>query len=393
MTTINDIVFPELASEDLEKVKQCAIKKSFKKDDVIFSEGDEADTMYFIDSGKLSVVIQKFTQQEAVATLQASDCVGEMAFFNGEKRSASVIAQTDCVLLEVNRTNFMKLLSEDENLASRFMKINEARVHDLSVKEVLIDDHTSSNHGKFHLGIKGDPSIRESVFMRERYQSVVDGVLPQLQLTLFELLMNRCAYEVVIHFNSGEVLVKSIFNPFFDEIHQATKLVSKSYINRHFPLLDYDEKVKMVARMMTHLSGDPAMDKLDSFTRNHLEMSYNSWNPLKSKEIANTVSKLLSLRKIPEFYLRNFTISMIRDSIRLQFNCDGTHLLDSEAYQDFLKDNLMKEDELFEVDRRNNNRRNSASSLADLKATYTDRRSPPGRRQEDWDVLYQALNV
>lgn len=190
------------------------------------------------------------------------------------------------------------------------------------------------------------------------------------------------------------MLVKSIFNPFVDDIHPATKLISKAYINRHLPKIDYDEKIRVVQRMMAHLSEEPSLDTLDDITRGKLEMTYKSWSPLKPKELANTVSRLLSLRNIPDFYLRNFTISMIRDSIRLQFNCDGTHLLDGKAYQEFLKNNLIEEDEPFEVDRRKTNRRNLASDPEYLN-TFADRRSPPGRRQQDWDDLarHQAPNA
>ncbi|MCK4950436.1 MAG: cyclic nucleotide-binding domain-containing protein [Gammaproteobacteria bacterium] len=392
MTDTKDTTALELASKDLEKIKQCATQKSFKEDEVIFSEGDEANNMYFIESGVLSVMIQKFTQQQTVDSLKAGDCFGEMAFINGERRSASVIAITDGVLLVVDRTAFMKLLSEDGELASRIMAIVEARNHNLADKETLIDDHTAGSGEKFHLGIKGDPSLRESAFMRERYESVVDGILPQLQPALYDLLMNRCVYEVLIHFNSGEVLVKSIFNPFVDNIHPVAKLISKAYVNRHFALVDYDEKIKMVGRIMGHLSKDPSLDNLDDINRGKFEMTYKSWNPLKPKDIANTVSRLLSLRNIPDFYLRNFTISMIRDSIRLQFNCDGTHLLDGESYQEFLKNNLMEDDDPFEVDRRKASRRGQTSDPVYLK-DFADRRRPPGRRQEDWDALYQTLNA
>jgi len=392
MTRIDKPAPQELAYEDLEKIKQCAIMKSFRKDEVIFAEGDEAGNMYYIESGELSVVIQKFTRQETVASLKAGDCVGEMPFFNGEKRSASVIAQTDSVLFVISRTAFTKLLSEDKALSSRVKAIIEERYLDLAEKETLIDDHTTGHSGKFHLGIKGDPSLRESAFVRERYESVVDGVLAQLQPALYDLLMNRCVYEVLIHFNSGEVLVKSVFNPFVDDIHPVTKLVSKAYVNRHFPILAYDEKISMVGRMMTHLSGDPCLENLDDIKRSKFEMSYKSWSPPSPKDVANTVSRLLSLRNIPDFYLRNFTISMIRDSIRLQFNCDGTHLLDGESYQEFVKDNLIEEDEPFEMDRRKTSRRNRINDPEHLD-TFSDRRRPPGRRQQDWDALCQELDA
>jgi len=393
MTNKTETAIPDLSSEDLETIKQCAASKSYKKDEVIFSEGDEADNMYFIESGTLSVTIQKFTAQQTVALLEAGDCVGEMSFFNGEKRSASVIAKTDAILLVVNRDIFMKLLSDDEELAFRIRTIIEARNSDLAVKENVIDDHISGSNEKFHLGIKGDPSLRESAFMRKRYESTVDRILPLLQLSLYDMLVNRCIYEVLIHFNSGEVLVKSIFNPFVDDIHQASKLVSKAYINRHFPPLDYNEKVNAIRRMMDHISGDDCMSNLDNITKNKLDMFYKSWNPLKPKEIAQTVSRLLSLRNIPDFYLRNFTISMIRDSIRLQFNCDGTHLLDGKSYQEFLQNNLIDGDEVFELDRRKNNRRNPENESIGFAKPFTDRRSPPGRRKEDWEKLYETLSV
>jgi len=365
-----------LTGDDLDKINQYATKKSFLKGEVIFSEGDEADCMYYIESGELSVGIQKFTQQETVSSMKAGDFVGEMAFINGENRSATVTAQTDCILLVISRAAFTELLSEDKELASRINAIVESRNNELADKENLIDniDHSKS----FHLGIKGDPSLRESAFIRERYESVVDKILPQLQSALYELLVNRCIYEVLIHFNSGEVLMKSIFNPLVDEIYPATKLVSKAYINRHFPKVDYNEKIDIARRLMGYLSGDPGLDKLDEINRNRLAMSFKSWVPLEQKDIANTISKLRALRNIPDFYLRNFTISMIRDSIRLQFNCDGTHLLDSESYQVFLRNNLMEENGLPEVDRRKVNRRVSSMVVS------SDRRCPPGRRDEDW---------
>lgn len=393
MTIKNEIVIPELSSKDLDTIKQCAVRKSFSKADVIFSEGDEADNMYFVEMGTLSVTIQKFTVQQTVALLEVGDCVGEMSFFNGERRSASVIANTDAILLEVSRDIFMRLLSEDEELAFRIRTIIEARNRDLAMKENVIDDHISGNNDKFHLGIKGDPSLRESAFMRKRYESIVDKILPLLQLSLYDMLVNRCVYEVLIHFNSGEVLVKSIFNPFVDEIHQASKLTSKAYINRHFPLLDFNEKIKVIQRMMNHICNDDYISTLDNITKSKLDMFYKSWIPLRPKEIAQTVSRLVALRTIPDFYLRNFTISMIRDSIRLQFNCDGTHLLDGKSYQELLQNNLIDGEEVFELDRRKNNRRKTDNESDKFTLPFNDRRTPPGRRKEDWEKLNETLSI
>ncbi len=58
------------------------------------------------------------------------------------------------------------------------------------------------------------------------------------------------------------------------------------------------------------------------------------------KEIESIMSKLIELRNVPSFYLRNIGINIIQDAIRLQFNCDGTHIVSSEDYQQFIEKNF-----------------------------------------------------
>ncbi len=36
--------------------------------------------------------------------------------------------------------------------------------------------------------------------MRERYESIVDKILPELQSSLQELLLNRCIYRVFLNY-------------------------------------------------------------------------------------------------------------------------------------------------------------------------------------------------
>jgi hypothetical protein len=52
------------------------------------------------------------------------------------------------------------------------------------------------------------------------------------------------------------------------------------------------------------------------------------------------VFSLPVLRRIQNFYLRNVTISIIRDAIHMQFNCDGTHIVSADDYTRFLEENL-----------------------------------------------------
>jgi len=52
------------------------------------------------------------------------------------------------------------------------------------------------------------------------------------------------------------------------------------------------------------------------------------------------MGSLKTMRDLPDFYLRNITICVVQDMIRLQFNCDGTQIVRTEHYKKFLEDNM-----------------------------------------------------
>lgn len=332
----------ELTGDDFEKIKRLATTQHYKKDDLIFSEGDAAVYIYFIQSGRVSIFIQKFTRREEISVLGPGDYFGEMAVFSNDKRAASVVALTDTVLLSVAKPVFLDLLKTDRAIADKIDRILARRNEELVLKENLLDSICVKGRN-LRISIKGDPSLRESAFSRERYESVVDKVLPRLAPRLEDLLLNRCVYEILMHFNSGEVHVASVFDPFNEEIHPANKLVDEAYIDRHFPRITYQQKTAMIKRLYAAIAGDPCFAGLPDHLKHIFSDCYDSWEPVAPAEISNTLSRLTTLRTIPNFYLRNFAISLTRDAIRMQFNCDGTHIVTSEDYPRFLEENLATE--------------------------------------------------
>ncbi len=67
---------------------------------------------------------------------------------------------------------------------------------------------------------------------------------------------------------------------------------------------------------------------------------YEKWKPLPCGDITNILAQLHALRKIPNYYLRNITAGIIHNAIRMQFNCDGTHIVSADDYQRFIDENL-----------------------------------------------------
>jgi non-specific serine/threonine protein kinase len=71
-------------------------------DEVIINEDEEANWFGILAKGRLKVTKQGTT----ITTLDAGQCVGEMAYLNVElpKRSATVIAASDCELIKINNS-------------------------------------------------------------------------------------------------------------------------------------------------------------------------------------------------------------------------------------------------------------------------------------------------
>ncbi|SPQ01705.1 hypothetical protein NBG4_670014 [Candidatus Sulfobium mesophilum] len=206
--------------------------------------------------------------QEEIGILGPGEYFAEMAFFYKDKRTASATALTDTTLLRVGKKVFLELIRSDSSIASRIRAIITRRNEELLLRESLVDI-TGIQSKNFHLSIKCDPSMRETTFTRERYESVVDKVLPLLEPRLIDLLLNRCIYQIYVGFNNGEVRTSSVFDPFNEEIHQANKLVDEAYIECHFAEVSYEQKVPMLRRLYEAVAFDPVFRGLpDHFKKN-----------------------------------------------------------------------------------------------------------------------------
>lgn len=69
--------------------------------DVLCAPGDTATDMYFLQSGKVLVFVQKGSQITPLAYLEKGEIIGELSFFDHEPRSAGVICVSDCSFIKI----------------------------------------------------------------------------------------------------------------------------------------------------------------------------------------------------------------------------------------------------------------------------------------------------
>ena len=331
-----DSILSVIDHEEFNKIKSLSELVTFPPGKRLFSEGDASDQIYFIDSGRVSIFIDKFNTIEELEVMGPGSCFGEMAVFDNDRRTASAMTLEETQLSVLSKEKFLALMTQDSHISHKIRSLLNKRNEDLVLKEKLITE-TGRN---MHIGIKGDPSLRESAMTRERYVSVVDKIMHQLVPRLEDMLLNRCAYQIYLGFNNGEVRVSTILDPFSEEFHPAVRLVDEAYIERHFPKIDYARKVGIIRDMYEAFCGDSYFEELPPHLRKGFTKYFANWQPLSREELVQIISRLPQLREIPSFYVRNITISIVKDTIHMQFNCDGAHLVSSRGFHSFLEDNL-----------------------------------------------------
>lgn len=191
--------------------------------------------------------------------------------------------------------------------------------------------------GKRFVSIKGDPSLRETAPQRPRQPSRIDHVAGQVLDTCAYLLAETGVYAIYIGFNSSEVRTESIFNIFAYEIHDAELLIQPDYLQRHFIAVPYAEKMRTVAWLRTMVQTGPLRNFLPRPWRKVLDEQRVEWRPPPRKGIAEIVNSLNTLRGIEGYYLRNAAISLSQGIVRASFNCDGTYIVQSDYFAEFVR--------------------------------------------------------
>jgi len=219
------------------------------------------------------------------------------------------------------------------------MTPSEKEIEEMILKEGIVSA-TGLRPGAVQVGIKGDPSMRETAFDRPKYRNAMDEVFEQIAPRLSDLLLNRGTYRLYIGFSSAEIRTASIFDPLREETHAAERFMDADYVERHFPHLPFADKVQAMRELYEALMRSAWFERLPVFWRSIFQKRHESWQPMQPEQILAIMSTLKVLRDMPEYYLRSASLCIVQDLVRLQFNCDGTQLVRAENYRKFLEENF-----------------------------------------------------
>lgn len=110
-----------------------------------FSQGDAADSVFYLQSGRARVTVVSAVGKEATITfLTDGDFIGEEALALAQgPRLATATAITDCTSFKIGRAEMVRAMHEDHDFADLFMKFLVAR--SMRIQADLIDQLFNSS--------------------------------------------------------------------------------------------------------------------------------------------------------------------------------------------------------------------------------------------------------
>ncbi len=115
-------VFSTLEHEDLERIAQLAVPRTFEPAQIVFREGDASDTCYIVRSGRARAVREHADGRTiTLATFGSGDIFGELAMFEDERRSATVEAVQRTSVVAVLGPDMRRLMVEHPGISLRLV--------------------------------------------------------------------------------------------------------------------------------------------------------------------------------------------------------------------------------------------------------------------------------
>lgn len=146
--------------------------------------------------------------------------------------------------------------------------------------------------------VKGDPSIRGTVFHQNRTESEMDRHIDTVLGVMAELMQYHGVYHAMMHFSSSRAVIWQMGDPY------------------RYRLLDIDDLI------------DP--DTCLAYPR----VPYPADAQIPADKVREVLEAFRPLRLMDEmFYLRSGTVNLFNGIVGLTFSCDGSHYV---PYEEFL---------------------------------------------------------
>jgi CRP-like cAMP-binding protein len=128
----------------LSKVNGGRAISDCRKDQIVYRQGDPADSVFYIRNGKVkATVVSEQGKEAVVALLGADDFFGEGCLAGQPLRLSTASAMTQCVIVRIAKADITRVIHEEPAFAELF--ISHLLARNSRVEEDLVDQLFNSS--------------------------------------------------------------------------------------------------------------------------------------------------------------------------------------------------------------------------------------------------------
>jgi len=129
------LFFKGLSDEELESIRQIAVERTYRRNQLVFSDGEEGRGFFLILAGKVKVFkMSPEGKEQILHILGTGEPLGQVAVFAGNSFPANAQAITESRLLFFPRRSFVELIMARPTLALNMLAILSNRLREFTVQ-------------------------------------------------------------------------------------------------------------------------------------------------------------------------------------------------------------------------------------------------------------------
>jgi CRP/FNR family transcriptional regulator, cyclic AMP receptor protein len=136
-------LFETLSSKDIDSILAFSTDQRYHDGQTIFQKGDPGASLMAVLRGRIRISAASKDGKEIIfSVIESGQILGEIALLDGKERSADATALGDCVVLTINRRDFIPFLEKNPQIAVNLLGVLCDRLRNIStmVEDIVFLD-------------------------------------------------------------------------------------------------------------------------------------------------------------------------------------------------------------------------------------------------------------
>jgi CRP-like cAMP-binding protein len=199
----------------LAKIGEGRSLADYQKNQKVFSQGDSADAVFYIQKGQVKLTVISRQGKEAVIAILGVDnpFLGEGCLAGQSVRMATATAMSECSIMRIKKAAMVRVLHDEPTFSELFL--HHVLFRNIRIEEDLVDQLFNSSEKRLarvllllaNFGKEGTPELVIPQMSQETLAEIIGTTRSRVSF-----FMNRFRKMGFIHYNGGLQVHRSLLN-------------------------------------------------------------------------------------------------------------------------------------------------------------------------------------